>query len=516
MRAVLSACSGALLAWPYSHPAMFAVAWVGFVPLMFALRGATARQAYALGCITGSVLYIAAGYWVVEFVQNLKNYNVVVSAALAMLFWLYCAQATAIAVAAVVWLQRRLRAPAVFAWPTMLVATYSIFPTFAPVHFGETQTHFLWALQGTDVTGVFGLDFLIVMTSPLCFEWLRDGKRSLGIANGIALSVLTLWMLYGVIQTSRWSDRIAAWPTLNVGLVQPNEPPSAQIPPPRLGYSRAYPLELALSDALAQQSPDVIIWPETRYKGYFDYAHVRRSFSEHVRRLRTPLIFHDLETIESDSSRTQHNSAVFLEADGTLGAVYRKRERMPFGEYIPFVSDVPAAQEWVRRYVGDFFAPITPGDAPATFTTERFAITPLICYEAMSATFVAEALKHSGRGKILVTLTNDGWFGPTRQPYMHAYASLVRAVENRVPMVHAINNGPSMIALPNGRVALLTDPNAAAAYSVTLPYSREQGGSFFTQYPYLAIGLIWIAGASLLLAGIVTRRGRAQLPVAGI
>ncbi len=49
-------------------------------------------------------------------------------------------------------------------------------------------------------------------------------------------------------------------------------------------------------------------------------------------------------------------------------------------------------------------------------------------------------------------LTNDGWFGRTAEPIQHNLATVLRAVENRVPIVVSSNSGPSHIIDPYGRV----------------------------------------------------------------
>lgn len=56
------------------------------------------------------------------------------------------------------------------------------------------------------------------------------------------------------------------------------------------------------------------------------------------------------------------------------------------------------------------------------------------------------------QGTVLIGLSSNGWFGDTVQPYQHVNASILRAVENRLPFVHVLNNGPSVVVLPNGRV----------------------------------------------------------------
>ncbi|MDX1589973.1 MAG: nitrilase-related carbon-nitrogen hydrolase [Oleiphilaceae bacterium] len=77
---------------------------------------------------------------------------------------------------------------------------------------------------------------------------------------------------------------------------------------------------------------------------------------------------------------------------------------------------------------------------------------PLICYETLFPALAARAMPRQRNGTVLVGLSNDARFGSTCQPLQPVSASILRAVENRVPFVHVPNNGPSVAVLPNGRV----------------------------------------------------------------
>ena len=91
--------------------------------------------------------------------------------------------------------------------------------------------------------------------------------------------------------------------------------------------------------------------------------------------------------------------------------------------------------------------------------------------------------RKSSAGSLLVGLSSNGWFGTTRQPYQHVNASILRAVENRIPLVHAVNNGPSIVALPTGRLIFSSDYHQAGGYIVDVPYLESAQNSYFSQHP---------------------------------
>jgi apolipoprotein N-acyltransferase len=73
----------------------------------------------------------------------------------------------------------------------------------------------------------------------------------------------------------------------------------------------------------------------------------------------------------------------------------------------------------------------------------------LICYESA---FEGESRDYRKRGAdFLVNITNDAWFGHSSAPYQHAAHLVMRAIENRVGIARAANNGISEFVDPLGR-----------------------------------------------------------------
>jgi apolipoprotein N-acyltransferase len=73
-----------------------------------------------------------------------------------------------------------------------------------------------------------------------------------------------------------------------------------------------------------------------------------------------------------------------------------------------------------------------------------------ICYEVVFPDEVAE-LARAG-ATILVTVTNDAWYGNTSAPWQHFRAARFRAAENRRPLLRAAITGVSAIVGPDGSV----------------------------------------------------------------
>lgn len=65
---------------------------------------------------------------------------------------------------------------------------------------------------------------------------------------------------------------------------------------------------------------------------------------------------------------------------------------------------------------------------------------------------------------MLVNVTNDAWFDEITAPNQHMRNAVLRAVENRVPLVRAANTGISCVVAPSGRVGPRLDDGAGRTW----------------------------------------------------
>jgi len=75
-------------------------------------------------------------------------------------------------------------------------------------------------------------------------------------------------------------------------------------------------------------------------------------------------------------------------------------------------------------------------------------IAPLICFEDSVARVVrraAQKLPH-----LLVNLTNDAWFGRSAGAEQHLENARFRAIETRLPLLRATNDGVTALISPRG------------------------------------------------------------------
>ena len=79
-------------------------------------------------------------------------------------------------------------------------------------------------------------------------------------------------------------------------------------------------------------------------------------------------------------------------------------------------------------------------------------ITPIagnICYEIAYSGLVAKQAKDA---QLIVTVSNDSWFGATWAPWQHLQMAQMRALENGRPVARATNSGVSALIDYQGNI----------------------------------------------------------------
>lgn len=444
-----------------------------------------------------------------DFVGYLDDFSSLTGVLLSLGFWLYAGFSLGLACLLFRWLTLRLGGLELLGFPLCLVSVMAVYPLLFQTHFAEAQAAFLPGLQAVDLVGAKGLDMIMALSSVLIYRLLLGPRRAMAQrGNVIAAAVLFGWFTYGFVSLASWDARMQDWELRRIGLVQPNDAVSLRVPEPPKGFSRENPEEMATTLRLADAGAQVVIWPEARYKGYFDHSSVRQRYAETLGAKGVALIFHDAEQRGQGNEPVHYNSIVHLDRQGQQAGLYRKMRRMPFGEYRPAIFGIPGLSWLTTQLFGEFLRPLTAGTEHAEFAVDGMRLVPKVCYETAFPGDVAEAVGSDAAGKVLLFVSQDNWFGETTQPFQHRAMSVVRAVENRVPMIHLINNGPSVVAAPNGRVLASTPAFSRAELVADLRFSPTTGGSLYSRYPRSFVYGMYGALVLLCLAGLFLGRLR--------
>jgi apolipoprotein N-acyltransferase len=205
-----------------------------------------------------------------------------------------------------------------------------------------------------------------------------------------------------------------------------------------------------------------VIWPESAHP----YPYPREARRDLPGRggvlregVRGPVLF---GTITRGTDRCDRwNSAIALDADGRITGVSDKVELLAFGETVPLWDVLPPLREY-------FPCPgIRPGARPETVSIAGASIGVLNCYEdvlAQHARTVALSWPD-----FLVNVTNDAWFGDTREPHLHQLVARHRAIETRRELVRAVNTGVSSHVSATGETVIETDTFVRTSFVTRVP-----------------------------------------------
>lgn len=125
---------------------------------------------------------------------------------------------------------------------------------------------------------------------------------------------------------------------------------------------------------------------------------------------------------------------------------YVKRRLVPFGEYVPLEGLLRGAIEF-------FDLPMSHAVSGAwhqpLLVAKDWKLATAICYEIVYPDLVRAS---AADADVIVTLSNDAWFGASIGPHQHLQMVRMRALENGRYVLRATNNGITAIVDADGRV----------------------------------------------------------------
>ena len=409
---------------------------------------------------------------------------------------------------------------------------------------GHSQHDFLPLIQLADVTGVYGISFIVAMINAVLFEslrWLAPFRRLLRLSDsvrrfpiqGVAVALVSLLgtLGYGFNRL----NHEAFEPGPEVALIQGNLPQSVKN---EHGEDMTQHFGKLCDKAVfvgeGQPQPDLVVWPETSYTGVWldvapgadlkstplgfqrEYQLERQDMKALAARWRKPM-FYGINRIEFDASEQEwkYNSGMLFDDKGTLTGTYDKIHLVPLGEYVPLLEYFPFLK-FLTPYDQDYHC--RPGRSFTRFhlptAAREYTFGCLICYEDSDATLARRYITGPEPVDFLVNISNDGWFNGTEEHEQHLAIARFRAIECRRSVVRAVNMGISTIIDADGRIVTLpgetwaTSKKIAAIVRGRIPLSS--GTTIYARWgDWLPLGT-W-----LLMAILVCRRlvfGRRNKP----
>jgi apolipoprotein N-acyltransferase len=500
---LLSLLSGLLLVLSFPNIDLELFAWFALVPLLVSMDGKTPLHGLILGFLTGFVFFLGTLYWIIVAIHTYGNIPLVPSAFILLLLIAYLSLYTATFAFLARLLQRQpgfhtiLLVPAL--WVFLEYLRSFLLTGFPWVSLGHSQYLNLPFIQLADLTGVYGLSFIVVLVNSTLSWIVLHGSRKTYFAREMIITLLILLgsYAYGYVRLGNLEQEISSRPSLKVGLAQGNIDQAVKWD--ALFQTETLKIYERLSLRLAEGKPDLILWPETATPFFFQDAKEHRPFLLSVPEKTNAFLLFGSPSYRVEKGKIDHyNSAYLFSPSKTLVGKYDKIHLVPFGEYVP-LSDLFFFIGSLGEGIGNFKS----GGKISNFSLPQGKFGVLICFEIIFPDLCRRFVKEGA--DFLVTITNDAWFGRTAAPYQHLSMATFRAVENRVFIARSANTGISAFIDPRGKVMAQGKLFTEEAINGVIRLMKAK--TFYTRYGDV---FAWICSAfsSLLLgvALIVKRR----------
>lgn len=317
---------------------------------------------------------------------------------------------------------------------------------------GWVMTGFPWLWAGysqtqgplselASVIGALGLSFVIALfAASLVLITERKILPSLAIFSTLALSAWLVPQLEQIKHTGA---------TVKVALVQGNIAQSMKWEPEAL-----WPTMLKYMDLSRENfDADIIIWPEAAIPApeslVSDFlANANQVASMNDSAIITGIISHRNKDFFNSLIVLGNHSEKLQEQGDYIGDgsnEFKKHHLLPIGEFVPF---------------GDLLRPIAPffnlpmssfarGDfLQPNLMAAGYKVSPAICYEIVFPEQVRANVDE--QTDLLLTVSNDAWFGSSNGPLQHMEIAQMRAIEMGRPLLRGTNNGVTAVVDHHG------------------------------------------------------------------
>ncbi|MGQ7244856.1 apolipoprotein N-acyltransferase [Salinicola sp. V024] len=476
MGCVLAVFAGALTTLTFSP---FELWWLGPVAVGLIYSGLddlTPGQAALRGWCYGIALFATGTSWVYVSIHEYGYTGVPLSVFLTALF----AATLALFYAIPFWFYRRFTGSRLAflsfagAWVLIEVLRTYLFTGFPWLLLGSAHVDSPLAPLAP-IGGVLLLTLVTALTGTLGVEFLRRRWWAGG-------TIAALW-LFPLMLPTQWT--IPSKEPVQVSLLQGNLPQLSKWT--NEGQRNAVSSYARLTRNIAEDI-DLVIWPETAIPMY------QRQAEPMLERVKATLPSGaELLTgiVQRDDSGRYYNAVV---GAGEVTDVYRKSHLVPFGEYIPMEKQLRGIIAFFDLPMSDF----TAGNSEqGPIRAAGLRIGTAICYEIIFPDLVAQ---RADNAEVLLTVSNDTWFGDSIGPLQHLQMARLRALENGRYVMRATNNGVTAIIDPQGRII-----DRATQFRMTTLNGEIRAMRGQTPFTRTGSWPTWLLSAALVISGVRRR-----------
>ncbi|MFD1259329.1 apolipoprotein N-acyltransferase [Entomomonas asaccharolytica] len=420
------------------------IAFISVGCFYLGLKELTVKQAIIRSWCYGFGAYIAGVSWIYVSINTFGNAPVWLAATLTIAFCM--SVAFFFVIPAIIWVKWFRADHTYFIDAFAFAGLWAIQEWFR----GWFLTGFPWLYTGysqldaplagfAPIGGVWLISFLIALITVLLIKayYFRQQKIKVIITFVMVIALPIVGMLLNKIHwTTPVNDK------LPVTLVQGNIAQGQKWEP------SFYRDQLNLYWALTQKNQKVdslVIWPENAIPYLKESVQdlLDNTIGVYEKNNQATLIT-GLPIRQQDSQGDRYYNGITVAGEGE--GTYLKQKLVPFGEYVPL-------QDMLRGMIEFFDLPMSDfrrgnSDQPL-LKVKSYQVAPFICYEVVYPDFVASL---GAESNLLITISNDTWFGHSIGPKQHIQMAQMRALEADRWMARATNNGITAIIDNKGQI----------------------------------------------------------------
>lgn len=357
-----------------------------------------------------------------------------------------------------------------------------LFSGFPWLYLGYTQLDTFLG-NYAPILSVYGASWMLLLSGG-CFIILLCKNYRLS-KSFILFCLMFIWIVGFGLRFIDWTSPKGS--TQTVSLVQGNVDPLHK-------FAQHNPIEATemLYGHLTNNAwrSDIIIWPENAIplplpysQAYIDTLNARAKASD------ATLITGIQHKLTADQ---YYNSLIIVGMDQ---GIYHKQKLVPFGEFLPFESQLRGLIHFFDIPMSNFIP--GPSNQPLLYVN-NLILAPLICYEIAYPELTRTAVKGTNA---IINISEDGWFGTSWGPHQHLQIAQMRAKETGRMLIRATTSGISAVIDTKGEII-----ERSHQFQAMVLYGTLQG--FIGNTPWMIIGLwpILIFLLTIFLIGLLLNR----------
>jgi apolipoprotein N-acyltransferase len=289
----------------------------------------------------------------------------------------------------------------------------------------------LLPILGSQGTGVFFVLIATLLASSV--PKLNHRARQERVKGFLLLATMMfLFLIPLTLKGINWTTPKELKP-LKVKLIQGNVSEKDKQSANHIGSILEHYQRLSFKDPQAS----VVIWPESILAFTESSISPYLEFVYQQLKEKKKILIYGLPT--ANKHKHYHTSMI---QTGRKISYYHKEHLVPFGEYLP----IPGLSPLLKHL--EIEEPLfSPGKNQQALLVNGVKIAPFICYDIAYASSV-----NQHEGEVLLTLTDDAWFGQSKALRQHQQIARVRAIEQGKPHLFVSNNGLTSLIDANGHV----------------------------------------------------------------